>query len=111
MDLVPQYSAASWSFNQSIPRMRSMVEDFKMMGETRNTIPSISTMVSGTILVVWHWPIGVRTTIGGFIFSNAKLCDNANASDMNECDAPVSNKTVAGTELTRRVPITVAGCC
>ena len=80
-----------------------------MMGETRNTIPSSSTVVLGTILEVWQWPIGVRTTIGGFIFSNVKLCDNANASDMNECDAPESNKIVAGTELTRRVPIMVAG--
>jgi hypothetical protein len=28
---------------------------------------------------------------------------------MNESDAPESNKTEAGTELTRSVPITVAG--
>src|SRR3954463_14074027 len=90
--------------------MRSMAEDIKMMGEARNSLPSISMMVLGTILVVRHWPIRVRTTIGGSIFSNVKLCDNANASDMNECDAPESNKTVAGTEFTRRVPITVAGC-
>jgi hypothetical protein len=34
---------------------------------------------------------------------------NANSSDMKECDAPESNKTDAGTELTRRVPITVWG--
>src|SRR4051794_5518656 len=32
----------------------------------------------------------------------------ANAPDMNECDAPESNNIVAGIELTRRVPITVA---
>ena len=81
-----------------------------MMGEARKIIPSTSTVVLGTNLVVRHWPIGVRKTIGGFIFSNMKLCANANASDMNECDAPESNKIVAGTELTRRVPITVAGC-
>ena len=86
-----------------------MVEDFRMIGETRNIIPSTSTVEFGTNLEVWHWPIGVRTTIGGFIFSSRKLCANANASDMNECDAPESNKIVAGTELMRRVPITVAG--
>ena len=86
-----------------------MVEDFKMMGETRNIIPLTSTVELGTNLEVWHWPIGVRTTISGFILSSVKLCANANDSDMNECDAPESNKTVAGTELTRRVPITVAG--
>src|ERR1044071_4228715 len=84
-----------------MPRMRSMVEDFRRMGEARNSIPSISTMVLGTILEVWQWPIGVRTTIGGSIFSTMKLCDNANASDMNECDAPESNKIVAGMELRR----------
>ena len=102
-------NVSSVDFNQSIPKMRSMVEDFRMMGETRNTIPSISIVTLGTILEVWHWPPGVRTTIGGFLFSNVMLCDNANASDMNECDAPESNKTVVGTELTRRVPITLVG--
>src|SRR4051812_5053155 len=64
-----------------------------------------------TNMVVRYCPIGVRTIIGGFIVSYLKLCENANVSDMNECDAPESNKIVAGTELTRRVPITVAGCC
>jgi hypothetical protein len=29
--------------------------------------------------------------------------------NMNECDAPKSNKTDAGTKLTRSVPITVSG--
>src|ERR1041385_3624709 len=89
--------------------MRSMVEDFRRMGEAKNLIPSISMVVFGTSMVVRHWLMGVRTTIGGFIVSYLKLCKNANASDMNECDAPVSNKTVAGMELTRRLPITVAG--
>src|ERR1044072_3738216 len=89
--------------------MRSMVEDFRRMGGARNSIPSISTVVFGTNMVVRHWPIGVRTMIGGFIVSYLKLYENSNASDMNECDAPESNKIVAGTELTRRVPITVAG--
>src|SRR4051812_22585915 len=90
--------------------MRSMVDDIRMMGEARNSFPSILVVVLGTTLEVRQWPIRVRTTIGGFIFSNVKLCDKANASDMNECDAPESNKTVPGTELTRRVPIMVAGC-
>src|SRR3954463_378734 len=84
--------------------MRSRVDDFRRMGETRNTTPSTSTVVFGTNLEVWHWPIGVRTTIGGSIFSSVKLCATANASDMKECDAPESNKTVPGTEFTRRVP-------
>ena len=65
---------------------------------------SFATVVFGTNMVVQHWPIRVRTIIGGFIISYLKLCENANASDMNECDAPESNKTVAGTELTRRYP-------
>jgi hypothetical protein len=34
---------------------------------------------------------------------------SAKCADMNECDAPESNKTEAGTELIGSVPITIAG--
>jgi hypothetical protein len=36
-------------------------------------------------------------------------CLPTNALDMKECDAPVSNKTTAGMELTRNVPVTASG--
>ena len=35
----------------------------------------------------------------------SKLCSDANGNDMKECDAPVSNKTLAGMELTGRLPM------
>src|ERR1041385_7027137 len=92
------------NFQPIYSKMRSMVEVFRMMGDTRNIIPLTSMVTSCTIMEVWQRPPGVRTIIGGFIFSNVMLHDNANASDMNECVAPESNKIVAGAELMRRVP-------
>ena len=97
------------AFNQSIPRMRSILEDFRIMGEAKISNPSISTKTSWLTMEVWHWHAGVFTTSGVCISSYLMPCMNANSVDMNECDAPVSNKTDVGTEFTRRVPITVAG--
>src|SRR3954470_7794327 len=109
MVLVVQTIEAVCAFNQFIPRMRSMLQDFSTMGETRNSSPSISTGTSLQIMEVRHWPAGVCTNSEAFMSSLLMPCMNAKSSDMNECDAPVSNKTDAGTEFTRRVPITVAG--
>ena len=52
---------------------------------------------------------GVLTSTEVFISSHLTSCLYAKSSDMNECDAPESNKTDAGTEFTRSVPMTVAG--
>ena len=97
------------AFNQSIPKMRSILEDFRIMGDAKNSNPSISTETLWLTMEVWHWPAGGFTTSGVCISSYLMPCMNANSADMNECDAPVSNKTDAGTEFTRSVPITVAG--
>ena len=109
MVLVAQMIEAVCAFNHSIPRMRSILDIFKTMGGTWNSRPSISTGTLRLTMVVRHWPAGVCTTSGLFISSNLRPCMDAKSSDMKECDAPESNKTEVGAELTRRVPNTVAG--
>src|SRR3954470_15238819 len=41
----------------------------------------------------------------------AMSCSCANLCETKECDAPESNKTRAGTELTGSIPITTPGVC
>ena len=63
-------------------------------------------------MVARHWDPGVLTTSGVHIFSALYYAMHERKfSEMNECDAPESNKTLAGTELTRSLPITVVGSC
>jgi hypothetical protein len=86
-----------------------MLEDFKIMGEAWNSNPSTSMGTLWLTIEVRHWPTGFCTNIGVFNSSHLMSCMSANYSEMNECDAPESNKTEAGTELTRSIPITVSG--
>ena len=53
-------------------------------------------------------PPGVRVNRGVFVFSSTVgiLCLSTKLDDMNECDAPESNNTVARVELTRNSPST-----
>ena len=46
-------------------------------------------------------PPGVRVIRGVFSSTVGILCFSTKLEDMNECDAPESNNTVARTELTR----------
>src|SRR6187399_2929808 len=47
---------------------------------------------------------GESTDIGLGKACNGISCDNAKGLDMKECEAPESNKTFAGKELTERLP-------
>src|SRR4051812_47374782 len=97
------------ALSQSIPRMTSMVVTLRTMSDAGNTNPPISIWLFWAIIEVSQLDPGELTTIGGYMFSNGKSYLRANASDMKECDAPESNRTEAGTELTGRVPITIVG--
>jgi hypothetical protein len=46
-----------------------------------------------------------------FIVAIGRLCMETNLDDMNECEAPESNKTVVGFELARNIPNTTSGAC
>ena len=54
-------------------------------------------------------PPGELTLRGFPMFSTARPCLFTNALEMNECDAPVSNNTIAGNVLSKNVPITTSG--
>jgi hypothetical protein len=43
-----------------------------------------------------------------FMFAIGRLCFAIKLHVMNECDAPESNKTVAGCELVRNIPNTTS---
>src|SRR3954469_9036876 len=41
----------------------------------------------------------------------SRSCSCANLCETKECEAPESNKTCAGTELTGSIPVTTPGAC
>jgi hypothetical protein len=49
---------------------------------------------------------GVRVIRGNFSITVGNLCFSIKLDDMNECDAPESNNTVASTESTKNSPST-----
>jgi hypothetical protein len=49
---------------------------------------------------------GVWVIRGNFSNTVGILCFSTKLDDMNECDAPESNNTVASTELTKNSPST-----
>ena len=51
-------------------------------------------------------PPGVRVNKGVFSSTVGILCLSTKFDDMNECDAPESNNTVARVEMTRNSPRT-----
>ena len=64
---------------------------------------------SGAIQLVCQLEPGVLTTRGESMFTNGILWPCAKAMDMNECDAPESNKTEAGYPLIRSIPMRTPG--
>src|SRR6187399_2343036 len=58
----------------------------------------------GTKLLEFMSKPGESTDIGVGKACNGISCDNAKGLDMKECDAPESNKTLAGKEFTERLP-------
>jgi hypothetical protein len=53
-------------------------------------------LIAGHICLVFISPPGELTIMVYFMMAMGKLCFVTNFDDMKECDAPESNKTVAG---------------
>ena len=70
--------------------------------------PLISTLTLGHIRVACISPPGKLIIICFFIGHFGILCSLTNRCAMKECEAPESNKTNAGLELTRYVHITTS---
>jgi hypothetical protein len=56
-------------------------------------------LTAGHICLVLISPLGELTSMVCFMFAIDRLCFVTKLDVMNECDAPESNKTVAGCEL------------
>ncbi|PUZ56515.1 hypothetical protein GQ55_5G320300 [Panicum hallii var. hallii] len=92
--------------NQSIPRITSIPLDLSTTKSARNSTPLKLILTRGQ--PSWHLmsPPGVRVNRGVFSSTVGILCSSTKLEDMNECDAPESNSTVARAEWTRYSPST-----
>jgi hypothetical protein len=69
-------------------------------------------LTAGHICFVLISPPGELTSILCFMVAIGRLCFATKHDDMNECDAPESNKIVPGCELARNIPSTTfEDCC
>ncbi|PUZ70000.1 hypothetical protein GQ55_2G182800 [Panicum hallii var. hallii] len=92
--------------NQSIPRITSIPPDLSTTKSARNSTPLKLILTHGQPNRQLMSPPGVRVNRGVFSSTVGILCFSTKLEDMNECDAPESNSTVARAELTRYSPST-----
>jgi hypothetical protein len=69
------------------------------------------TLTVGHNCRVFISPPGELTNMVRFIVAIGRLCMATNLDDMNESEAPESNKTVAGFEFARNILKTTSGAC
>jgi hypothetical protein len=62
-------------------------------------------LIARHICLVFISPPGELTIMVYFMMLMGRLCVATNFDDMKECDAPKSNKTIAGCEFARTYPI------
>jgi hypothetical protein len=65
-------------------------------------------LIAGHICFVLNSPPGELTSMVYFMIVMGSWCLTTNDDDIKECDAPESNKTVAGSELARNIPNTTS---
>src|SRR3954468_6587974 len=106
-----QSITAAFAVNQSMPKMTSMSELPRTIKDAENEEPPISIGLPWLILEAAIVAPGERTINRLRRGSDANPFSLANLIETKECDAPESNKTRAGTELTGSIPITTPGTC
>jgi hypothetical protein len=70
--------------------------------------PLMAILIAGHICLVFISPPGELTIMVYFMMVVSKLCLVTNFDDMKECDAPKSNKIVAGCEFAHNIPNTTS---
>jgi hypothetical protein len=73
--------------------------------------PLMLILTVGHICLVLLSPPGELTSMVCFMIVIGRLHFATKLDDMNKCDAPESNKTVAGYELTRNIPNIMSWAC
>jgi hypothetical protein len=73
--------------------------------------PLMAILIAGHICLAFISPPGELTSMVYFMTAIGRLCSATNFDDMKECDAPESNKIIAGYEFAGNIPsITSWGC-
>jgi hypothetical protein len=73
--------------------------------------PLMAILIAGHISLVFISPPDELTSMVYFMIVIDRLYFATNLDDMKECDAPKSNKIVAGCEFARNVPNTTSWDC
>jgi hypothetical protein len=73
--------------------------------------PLILILTARHICLVLILPPGELTSMVCFMVAIGRLYIATKLDDMNECDAPESNKIVAGCELARNIPNITSWAC
>ncbi|PVH47751.1 hypothetical protein PAHAL_4G142100 [Panicum hallii] len=92
--------------NQSIPRITSIPPDLSTTKSARNSTPLKLILTREQPNWQLMSPPGVRVNRGVASSTVGILCFSTKLEDINECDAPESNSTIARAELTRYSPST-----
>jgi hypothetical protein len=74
----------------------------------RKSTPLMVILITGHICFVRISPPGELTSMVYFMIVIGSRCLTTNDDDIKECDAPESNKTVAGCELAKNIPNTTS---
>jgi hypothetical protein len=77
----------------------------------RMSTPLMEILIAGHICLVLISPPGVLTSMVCFMMALGKLCFATKFDYMKECDAPESNKNVAGCEFAGNMPNTTFWDC
>jgi hypothetical protein len=86
----------------------SMSLESKTMRFVRKSTPLMVILTAGHICFVLISPPGELTSMACFIIVMDRCCFATNDDDIKECDAPESNKTIAGCELVKNIPNTTS---
>ena len=92
-----------------MPRMTSMSEEPRAIRDARNKWPPMRISFPWLILDVVMLALGDMTMRFLGSGSRGRPCISENLTDTKDCDAPVSNNTLASIEFTGSIPRTTSG--
>jgi hypothetical protein len=91
--------------------MMYMPLESKMMRFAKKSIPLMVILTAGHICFVLISTPSELTSMVCFIIDMGRWYFATNVDDIKECDAPDSNKTIAGCELVKNIPSTTSWAC
>jgi hypothetical protein len=109
--LLAQKITLSYFLNQSMTRIISMPWESMMMRFDKKSTPLMAIPIARHIYLVFISPPSELTIMVYFMMVVGRLCFGTNFDGMKECDAPESNKIVAGCEFARNIPNTTSWDC